>query len=269
VSTALRVEYVIGVEYTPSPCISTSIELLVQIGVFNKPFIQIRPTDTCNNCREQQLQSLSPCSSWGLSSFLTPPRSSSSFVRKIIWIPGNSLHEGRGVEMTDNSDSERFGLNAFPGLLGGLNLLVSIGVGLGSQTFGVGFWDALFVLAGAYFVVKGIRYISQANDIRQTRVRTQELESFPKKGIYRKIRHPIGAAFIYINIALCLLFRSLALISVAAVFGALWFMLARYQDNILLGKFDERYSEYMAKAGMFRGKGNMNERLQDSGYGMY
>ncbi len=171
--------------------------------------------------------------------------------------------------MTDSPASENFGANAFPSLLGGLNLLVSIGIGLASQTSGVGFWDALFVLAGAYFIVKGIRYISQANDIRQTRIRTQELQSFPKKGIYRRIRHPIGTAFIYINIALCLLFRSFALISVAAVFGALWFMLARYQDNILLEKFDEKYSEYMTRAGMFRGKGDMSERLQDSGYGMY
>lgn len=190
-------------------------------------------------------------------------------MRKIIWFLDSSLPEGRSVKMTDSPASENFGANAFPSLLGGLNLLVSIGIGLASQTSGVGFWDALFVLAGAYFIVKGIRYISQANDIRQTRIRTQELQSFPKKGIYRRIRHPIGTAFIYINIALCLLFRSFALISVAAVFGALWFMLARYQDNILLEKFDEKYSEYMTRAGMFRGKGDMSERLQDSGYGMY
>ncbi|MFW9908034.1 MAG: methyltransferase family protein [Candidatus Thorarchaeota archaeon] len=161
------------------------------------------------------------------------------------------------------------GYNAFPALLGGINIIVALQVGLGTQTFGVGFWDFLFVLLGAYWAYKCASYIMKAHESREAKIRTQEITEFPKKGIYAKIRHPVGAAFIYFNMACVLLFRSVPLITVALVFGACWFILAVFQDRLLIKKFGAEYQQYMMNAGMFRGKGEHGQRLQDSGYGMY
>jgi len=172
--------------------------------------------------------------------------------------------------MNDYKTEDGYGTNVFPSLLGGLNLIVLLQVGLTTQTFGVDFWEALFVALGAYWTIKGIRYIASAHDFKETKVRTQDLEEFPKKGIYAKIRHPVGAGFIYINIGVTLLFRSIILLtSVLPFFGAMWFILAKYQDSILVKKFDEDYIQHMERVGMFRGKGDYTQRLQDSGYGMY
>ncbi|MHA1909524.1 MAG: methyltransferase family protein [Candidatus Thorarchaeota archaeon] len=171
--------------------------------------------------------------------------------------------------MSDYSVDRNSGVNTFPALLGGLNIIVLIQIGLSSMTVGVGFWDFLFVLAGGYFAVKTVRYMTRAHESKKTKIRTQELESFPKKGIYSKIRHPVGAAFIYLNIACVLLFRSYALITVAFVFGAMWFILAKYQDDLLIKRFGEEYKEHIERVGMFRGKGDTSQRLQDSGYSMY
>ncbi|MFW9933770.1 MAG: methyltransferase family protein [Candidatus Thorarchaeota archaeon] len=172
--------------------------------------------------------------------------------------------------MNDYKTADGYGTNVFPSLLGGLNLLVLLQVGFTTQTFGVDFWEALFVALGAYWSIKGIRYIASAHDFAETKVKTQDLTDFPKKGIYSKIRHPIGAGFIYISIGVSLLFRSAAcLVVVVPIFGAAWFMLAKYQDSILVKKFDEDYIQHMDMVGMFRGKGDHTQRLQDSGYGMY
>lgn len=171
--------------------------------------------------------------------------------------------------MSDYNVDKKKGYNAFPALLGGLNLIIVIQIGIGTQTAGVGFWDLIFVLAGAYFSYKTARYIVQAHEEKETKSRTQELVSFPKKGIYSKIRHPVGAAFIYFNIACVLLFRSISLITVVPVFAALWFILAKYQDGKLIEKFGEEYEDYMVAAGMFRGKGDYGQRLANSGYDMY
>lgn len=171
--------------------------------------------------------------------------------------------------MSDYNVDKKKGYNAYPALLGGLNLIVIIQMGLGSQTFGVGFWDMIFVLAGTYFSYKTARYIAQAHDAKQAKVRTQELDEFSREGIYSKIRHPIGAAFIYFNIACVLLFRSIPLITAVPVFAALWFILARYQDSKFIERFGDTYEDYMSSAGMFRGKGDYGQRLADSGYDMH
>jgi len=171
--------------------------------------------------------------------------------------------------MSDDGVDRKKGVNAFPAILGGVNLIAILQVGLSTMTMGVGFWDFLFIIIGAYFSLKTVRYISKAHESKKTKIRTQDLASFPKKGIYSKIRHPIGAAFLYLNIASVLLFRSIGLITVALVFGAMWFILAKYQDNILINQFGEEYEEHMNHVGMFRGKGDTSQRLQDTGYSMY
>ena len=155
--------------------------------------------------------------------------------------------------MSDYNVDRKTGVNAFPAIIGGLNLIALIQIGLTTMSVGAGFWDFLFVLAGGYFAIKTVRYLTQAHESKKT----------------SKIRYPVGASFIYLNIACILLFRSYALITVALIFGAVWFILAKYQDQILIQRFGEDYEEHMEHVGMFRGKGDTSQRLKDSGYEMY
>ena len=159
--------------------------------------------------------------------------------------------------------------NLFPAILAGLNVIAIFSVGMNNQTMGVGFWDAVFVLIGTYLAFKFITYLSQAHEHKESRVSPKFRSSFSKEGIYAKIRHPVGAGLIYLNIGCVLLFRSLALIPVVPVFFAMWFILAKYQDNELAMKFGDEYKKYMQSVGMFRGKGDAGQRLEGSGYGMH
>lgn len=130
-------------------------------------------------------------------------------------------------------------------------------------------WDFIFVLIGCYFTLKFVRYLSNAHQFKHTRIRLSDLTDFPNKGIYAKIRHPIAAASIYMNLAYVCFFRSFALIPVVSVFIAMWYILARYEDQLMLSKFGNAYREYMKSTAMLRGGDSEQQRLASSGYDMY
>ena len=130
-------------------------------------------------------------------------------------------------------------------------------------------WDFIFVMIGCYFTLKFVRYLSNAHQFRQTRIRLSDLTEFPNKGIYAQIRQPIAAAAIYMNLAYVCLFRSFALIPVVSVFVAMWYILARYEDQMLLSKFGNEYKEYMKATALLRGGDSEQQRLASSGYDMY
>ncbi|MHA2025080.1 MAG: methyltransferase family protein [Candidatus Thorarchaeota archaeon] len=131
------------------------------------------------------------------------------------------------------------------------------------------FWDFVFVGAGCYFGYKFIRYLVSASEFKDTRIHPNDMSEFPSKGIYGEIRHPIAAAAIYMNIAYVCLFRSFNLITIVPVFIAMWYMLARYEEGLMLSKFGKEYREYMKRTSMLRGSGSDQQRLQSSGYDMY
>jgi len=132
-----------------------------------------------------------------------------------------------------------------------------------------GLWDFIFVGAGVYFSMKFISTMQQAHEFPETRVHPQDRESFPKKGIYARIRHPVGAAAIYMNIAYVCFVRSFALVPIAPIFAALWYIYAIYEEHIMLKRFGDEYREYMNSTSMFRGGSEDLQRHTSSGYGMY
>ncbi len=179
------------------------------------------------------------------------------------------LNEGCTSKMNEASSEMTSGSRILSSLLGGINLIVLVPMGYETQAHGVGFWEFLFVLIGVYYAYTGVRHIISAHDRLAWFDPSQGRVQFPQKGIFASIRYPVGAGFMRINIATVLLFRSFAVIPVALVFGALWFMLAKIQDDSRIERYGTDYVEYMRRTGMFRGKGEQGLRLQDSGYGMY
>lgn len=130
-------------------------------------------------------------------------------------------------------------------------------------------WDFIFVAIGCYFTLKFVRYLSNAHQIKQTRIRPSDMAEFPSKGIYARIRQPISAAIIYMNLAYAFFFRSFAVVPAISIFIAVWYILARYEDNLMLSRFGEEYKEYMKVTAMLRGGSDEQQRLASSGYDMY
>jgi len=154
-------------------------------------------------------------------------------------------------------------------LLAIINFGGLIWYGAGLMRITADLWDFIFVAAGIYFTLKFIRYMSNAHQFKQTRLQPGDIDDFPSKGIYAKIRQPISAAFIYMNIAYVCFFRSFQLIPAVAVFVAMWYMLARYEDQLMLSKFGNSYNEHVKKTAMLRGGSGDQQRLVSSGYDMY
>ena len=130
-------------------------------------------------------------------------------------------------------------------------------------------WDFILVGVGIYFSFKFISMMRKAHEFPETRVIPQDRKSFPKEGIYARIRHPVGAAAIYMNIAYVCFIRNFALIPIIPIFVALWYIYEVYEERIMVDLFGDEYREYMKSTGMFRGGGADLQRHTSSGYGMY
>ncbi|TFG29929.1 isoprenylcysteine carboxylmethyltransferase family protein [Candidatus Thorarchaeota archaeon] len=165
------------------------------------------------------------------------------------------------IEVTEN--------NFLPMILAVLNFSVLLLLTMQYMAASVELWDFIFVGGGVYFSMKFIRLVRGAHEYPETRESAQTRSSFPTKGIYAVIRHPIGAACIYMNIAYVCFTRSFALIPVVPIFIALWYIYAAYEEKILIERFGDDYREYMQSTSMFRGSGFDQQRLASSGYDMY
>lgn len=171
--------------------------------------------------------------------------------------------------MSDYTADEQVEDNYYPFVLALLNFSVLLFLSIEYMATSSGLWDFIFVGAGAYFSLKFIRLVKGAHEFQITRVSPLNRKSYPTEGIYAAIRHPIGAAAIYMNIAYVCFTRSFSLITVVPVFIALWYIYAAYEEKIMLGRFGDEYREYMQATSMFRGSGFDQQRLASSGYDMY
>ncbi len=171
--------------------------------------------------------------------------------------------------MSDSESKAVADNNYYPALIAIMNFTVLLSLAMTNMASTVGLWDFIFVGAGVYFSMKFIRLVRGAHEFEATRVSPKNRKTFLKEGIYAKIRHPIGAAAIYMNIAYLCFVRSFALVTVIPVFIALWYIYAAYEEKILVGRFGDEYREYVRATSMFRGSGYDQQRLASSGYDMY
>ena len=130
-------------------------------------------------------------------------------------------------------------------------------------------WDYIFVSAGCYFAIKFARYFMRAHQFKQTRTQPSSMEEFPTRGIYAKIRQPVSSSLIYMNLAYGCFYRSFTMIPIIAMFIGMWYILARFEDQLMLTQFGNEYKEYMKTTAMLRGGSDEQQRLTSSGYDMY
>ncbi|MFW9960933.1 MAG: methyltransferase family protein [Candidatus Thorarchaeota archaeon] len=159
--------------------------------------------------------------------------------------------------------------NYIPAILGFLNFSILLPLSLSLMNASIELWDFIFVAIGVYLTVKFGTNLSKAHEDSLTRVDPKQRNSFPKEGIYARIRHPVEAGVIYMNIAYVFFFRSLALIPIVPIFAAMWYLYAKYEERVMLNLFGDEYREYMQGTSMFRGAGSDQQRLASSGYDMY
>ncbi|MGY5860237.1 MAG: isoprenylcysteine carboxylmethyltransferase family protein [Candidatus Thorarchaeota archaeon] len=170
--------------------------------------------------------------------------------------------------MSDDS-SNQVENNYIPLLIALANFAVLLTMALEYMANTVELWDFIFILTGVYFSMKFVRLVKGAHEFPETRMNPKDRTSYPTEGIYAKIRHPIGAACIYMNLAYVCFTRSFALVPIVPVFIALWYIYAAHEEKILLKSFGDEYKEYMRATSMFRGSGFDQQRLASSGYDMY
>jgi protein-S-isoprenylcysteine O-methyltransferase Ste14 len=159
--------------------------------------------------------------------------------------------------------------NFLPAILGVINFGLLLPIALPLMSPSTELWDFIFVAVGVYLTIKFAGNISKAHQEALTRVSPKDRNSIPKEGIYARIRHPVGAGSIYMNIAYVFFFRSLILVPIVPIFAAMWYTYAKYEEKIMLDRFGDEYREYMRGTSMFRGAGFDQQRLASSGYGMY
>ncbi len=171
--------------------------------------------------------------------------------------------------MSEDNSTEVEENNFYPFILGVLNFSILLPLAIQYMSYTVELWDFIFVLVGVYFSLKFINLIRAAHEFQETRESPQTRISFPTKGIYSKIRHPVAAACMYMNIAYVCFTRSFALIPIIPIFIAIWYLFAAYEERILISRFGDEYREYMKETSMVRGGGYDQQRLASSGYDMY
>ena len=171
--------------------------------------------------------------------------------------------------MASELSTEQESYNFWRPMLAIINFGGLLWFGIGIMRPTANLWDFIFVAVGCYFTLKFVRYLSNAHQFKQTRNHPNDMTEFPNKGIYAKIRQPVSAATIYMNMAYVCFIRSFALIPVVAVFIAMWYILARYEDQLMLSKFGNEYKEHMKRTALLRGGSDEQERLASSGYDMY
>jgi protein-S-isoprenylcysteine O-methyltransferase Ste14 len=171
--------------------------------------------------------------------------------------------------MSNSNETELPENNIIPLAIGIIDFGLLLLVAMPLMSLSADLWDFIFVAVGIYLTVKFIRCVSRAHEQPLTRTSPQDRDAIPKEGIYARIRHPVAAGAIYMNIAYVFFFRSLLLIPIVPIFASIWYIYAKYEEKIMLDRFGDEYREYMRGTSMFRGAGFDQQRLASSGYDMY
>jgi len=78
-----------------------------------------------------------------------------------------------------------------------------------------------------------------------------EVKKLIMGGIYSKIRHPIYLGRILLNVGFLIIIPILPMLIIAIAFILVWFLLALYEETVLIKKFGKKYKKYKKKVPMF------------------
>jgi len=101
------------------------------------------------------------------------------------------------------------------------------------------------VLLSFYFETKAHRALRKAHS------HPKEIKKLITTGIYSKIRHPIYLGRMFINLGFLIIFPILPMAFVSIFFIVIWYLMAFYEERILIKKFGKNYKKYKKKVPMF------------------
>ena len=111
--------------------------------------------------------------------------------------------------------------------------------------------DYIMIEVGVVLTVIFIVTLISTKRIKQSKMEPELVDMVVMDGPYSVVRHPYYAGIICLNIAFIFFFRTPWLIIPAIVFIVLWYKEARYEESVLISKFELMYLSYMETKGMF------------------
>jgi protein-S-isoprenylcysteine O-methyltransferase Ste14 len=101
------------------------------------------------------------------------------------------------------------------------------------------------VLSSFYFEVITHRVLAKAHS------HPNEIRKLVTEGVYAKLRHPIYFGRILLNIGFLIIFPIIPMLIIAIGFIFTWYLMANYEERILIKKFGKKYLSYKKKVPMF------------------
>ncbi|NIO45114.1 MAG: DUF1295 domain-containing protein [Candidatus Aenigmarchaeota archaeon] len=87
--------------------------------------------------------------------------------------------------------------------------------------------------------------------LRKAHSNPKEIKKLITIGIYSKLRHPIYLGRIFVNLGFLIIFPILPMTIVTICFIIIWYLMAFYEETLLLKKFGKKYKQYKKKVPMF------------------
>ena len=100
-------------------------------------------------------------------------------------------------------------------------------------------------LLSFYFESKACRVLEEC------RSHPERVKKLITHGVYSNIRHPIYLGRILLNLGFLIILPIIPMLVVAVVFIMLWYIVALYEEKLLVKRFGKRYHKYKEKVPMF------------------
>jgi len=110
------------------------------------------------------------------------------------------------------------------------------------------YWNIL----GLIFIALGLNVMLIAQKVNESYFsKPKKVKKLITHGVYSNIRHPGYAGFILINLGVFFIFKDFFALVITSAFILFWYFLARFEEKILIRKYEKQYLEYMKKTPMF------------------
>ena len=128
-----------------------------------------------------------------------------------------------------------------------IEYLLLIGTGISGLYFSwskLPFSPVLNIIGGILILSGLLFHVHAEKNHKQAHEKTADIAKIVKNGIFSKIRHPLYASAIVINLGIALAFGVVLTLIIAIVSILHWIMTALKEEEFLLQKFGEEYSLY-------------------------
>ena len=103
----------------------------------------------------------------------------------------------------------------------------------------------VIVLSSFYFESISHRVLEKAHS------EPEEIKKLVTGGIYSKIRHPIYLGRILLNVGFLIIIPIIPMLVISIAFIIIWYLMALYEERLLIEKFGKKYKNYKKKVPMF------------------